>query len=65
MTEGKQLKALGISAGVEDDLVIIQADRLFMSFTPREVEQFHAHLRDAYQSAQRTARLKTRGLVRA
>ena len=58
MTERSQLRNLGISAGVEGDLVIIQTDRTFMSLTPREVEKFHEHLKAAYHGAQRAAKVK-------
>lgn len=48
----QQLSALGISAEAYEDLVIIEMDRSFMSFTPREIRRFHGFLQQAYREAQ-------------
>jgi len=58
MTARSQLRQFGISAEAEDDLVIIETERTFMSLTPRELSGFYPHLQDAYRRAQRAARRK-------
>lgn len=60
MTRDQQLAAVGVSAEAYEDHIIIEADRRFMTLTPREVEVFYGHLRKAYQEAMRTGREKQR-----
>lgn len=58
MTAEQQLRALGISADVENDHVLIEVDRPFALYTTREIEIFHAHLTSAYREAHRNGRTK-------